>query len=240
MSSRYYVETSSSGRPQFVLKRSRSSHTHGHHHHHHHHTHRHHETAENHHRHHHTGYRVSYEEWKSLIEREQTLQESNRALCAENNALRTTLSAAEAENHRLTTVVVPQLQAQVASLEADNKSLRRSVDNAGGRHAKHHQELDRLTDKIARLEAEYHQAKEENEDLKERVKGLSKQLDGNLNRRVADLNREIEHWHDYARRQKARYHEISHRYEKMLDAFERQMRQIKRYEDMFRTRERVF
>ncbi|KAI9171003.1 hypothetical protein HJFPF1_00482 [Paramyrothecium foliicola] len=225
MSKRYYLETTTSGRQQFVLKRSRS---HGHHHHHHY-------------RHHHDpSCKVSYEEWKNLLERERTLEESNRALCAENNALRGSLSSAEGENHRLTSVVVPQLQAQVAALEADNKSLRRSIENAGGWSAKHHREMDKLNDKISKLEAENREVKEENTDLKIRVKALSKQLDQSFNRRIADLIKEADYWHDYACKQKTKYEDISRRYEAMFDTMERQLRDIDRLKELLRRRQSVF
>jgi predicted nucleic acid-binding Zn-ribbon protein len=99
--------------------------------------------------------------------------------------------------------------------------------------------MERLNLIIAKLDAENKEFKEENADLKIRVKALSKQLDQSFNRRIADLTKELEYWKENARGVRSRYEDIRQRYEDTLDALERQMKRIERYEDILRRRRNV-
>lgn len=208
MSHRYYVETSTTGSRQFVkLKRSRSYH-HDHHHH------------RRRHSHHHDDdkvviqpvapceseyYRISKEEWTILKERDRILTDNNKILTNDNNDLRASLADAQAEAHRLGHVVVPDLQCQIATLVADNAGLRRSLDAATEHAEKHHREADRLQGKVDRLEKEAKDARDEIADLRCRLKALTKQLDGNCNRRLAEMAKELDYWRDQARSWKCRF-----------------------------------
>jgi predicted nuclease with TOPRIM domain len=180
MSRRCYVETSPDGRPQLVtIKRSRSYH----------HTHRHQCDY----------YKVSREEWKTLIRQNELLDEANQAYAAQNETLRSRLHASEAETHRLCHVVIPSLNDQVAKLSRENECLRRAAEKPCDPpvhilpiSTHHHSELERLREKACKLDKENKTLRDDNGDLRFRLRELSKQVDQSLSRRVADLTKQIE------------------------------------------------
>lgn len=236
MSPKYVIETTSSGKQKFVkLKRSRShGHSHDHHHHlfdhHHHHRHCHDEEPRR------DYYKVSVEEWNILKERERILDEQNRALADENKSLRDNLSAAQAEVHRLEHCVIPDLQAQNNILYADNQSLRRSIDNAAEQAAKHHADMDKLQCKADKLEKENKEVKDENCDLRQRIRALSKQLDQSYNRRVADLAHELAHFKEEAQYWKARFENVKCRLCEALDTLDIRTERMRAYEEILKRR----
>lgn len=216
MSKRFWVETSPSGRQQFVLKRSRS---HGHHHHHHHHGHDHVKVDKDH-------YTVTREEWNSLVERGRALEESNIALASDNRGLKTELDRLNC--------LVPQLQNQNAALYAENESLRRSVQNAGDHSARYSREVERLEIKVDKLEKEKRDIKDENSDLRVRVKSLSKQLDDSFNRRVTDLVREVDYWKDQYRMWRSKHDDLGRRHDVILLTLDTRTDKMKAYEDILK------
>ncbi|KAH7320962.1 hypothetical protein B0I35DRAFT_428236 [Stachybotrys elegans] len=217
MAKKYVIETTATGRKQWAaLKRS--------------HSHHHHLTG------HHEYYRVTQEEWNAMVERERELQKSNKGLENENDTLKAALLTSQADIHRLNNHVVPRLQDQVASLFAENQSLRRSIDNVGDRNYKHHREVDRLNLKIEKLETENKLTRDENEDLRVRIKALSKQLDQGFNRRINELIQELDHWKEHFRHIKERYDYLKQQHEKLLDALEARTRKMEAYEDILKRR----
>lgn len=230
MSKRFFVETKSDGRQQFVLQRS---HSHGHHHHKHtlghigHHIAHHHGHHHGHHKGHHHGHhkktdhghvKIAREEWNSLLEREKHLEETNIVLAAENRTLKTDLEAVHAEAGHLT-ALVPQLKNEIAALYADNDALRRTVEKSGEHAAKQFRDMEKLECKLKKLEKEKKAIKEDNDDLRGRVKALSRQLDDTASRRMDDLVRQVEYWKDqfntWKRRHEATVITLNVRTEKM-------------------------
>ncbi|KAG8423169.1 hypothetical protein J3458_000084 [Metarhizium acridum] len=136
MSRRIYLETTASGKHQFVsIKRSRS---HGHHHHHHHHV-------------EHEYYKVSVEEWDSIKERERCLEDTNRSLAAEVSSLKASLTAAQGDAHNLRHVVVPQLQNQHSR---DAERLRQTIDKLEKEKKDIKDENHSLKDRVKHLQDE--------------------------------------------------------------------------------------
>ncbi|KAG9256410.1 uncharacterized protein F5Z01DRAFT_509387 [Emericellopsis atlantica] len=227
MSRRYYIETSSMGKQQFVkLKRSRS-----HHHHREHHHHRHYELDYC-----PDYYKVSKEEWNTLKLRERSLEEQNCALADENKALRASLAASQAETQRLEQCVIPDLQAANAALLADNDSLRRSIDNAADHASKHAGEVAKLQCKVDKLERELKESKEETCDLRSRIRNLTRQLDGSCSRRVSELLKELSYWKHETRFWKDKWEDLNRRHHEMLDTLESRTERMESYEEILRRR----
>ncbi|KAM0323000.1 hypothetical protein ACHAQA_009099 [Verticillium albo-atrum] len=167
MSRRYYVETSPSGRPQFVtLKRSRSHH--------------HHHPVE------HDACYVSKDDWKALMERERCLREANDALTRENYSLKCSLQNTDGELRRYQ-AWVPQLQDRIQALAADNASLRRSIDSAGGHSEKHYREIERLKQKLLKADKEIG-------CLHDKVRDLLRRAGHGVQDRIDDLTGIIHDW----------------------------------------------
>lgn len=227
MSPRFWVETKPTGEKQFVLKRS---HSHGHRHHHHH-DHGHEYFKVDHHGHH----KVTRDEWKSLLERERVLEESNIGLATENHSLKSNLAAAQADANRLS-ALVPQLQTQISALYADNESLRRSIDNAGEHSARHYREVERLEHKVDKLEKEKKDVKDENADLRVRLRALSRQLDEGFNRRVDDLVRDVDYWKAQCRSWKSKFDDLRHRHDVILTTLEARTEKMDAYEEILKRR----
>ena len=189
MSRKYYVETLPSGKQQFIsLKRSRSHH---HHHHHDHHDHAH----------------ITREEWESMLERERHLRETNDALVRDNHVLKASLQSAEAEVHRLSSWIGP-VQTQNNELMAENKALRRSIDNMSDHNAQHHREVEKLRHKIHKLERE-------NGELLSRIRDLTRRCEDIASDKIADLTAKIEAW-------KLKYDATYDRYVRMRKDYEDQ------------------
>ncbi|EFY93574.1 hypothetical protein MAC_00065 [Metarhizium acridum CQMa 102] len=221
MSRRIYLETTASGKHQFVsIKRSRS---HGHHHHHHHHV-------------EHEYYKVSVEEWDSIKERERCLEDTNRSLAAEVSSLKASLTAAQGDAHNLRHVVVPQLQNQVHLLSRDNDSLRKSLDNASRNEEKHSRDAERLRQTIDKLEKEKKDIKDENHSLKDRVKHLQDELKSSCGRRTSDLIREIEYWRKECRYWKDRYEDTKRSHDDICITLDIRTEKMRAYEEILKRR----
>lgn len=229
MSQRFYFETSSSGKQQFVsIKRSRS---HGHHHKHHHHEH--HEHREHH---EHEYYKVKRDVWDRMKERERCLEDINKSLIAEVNALKSRLSTAEAEAHHLCHVVVPQLQNQVNVLSADNEALRRSLDNACQNECRHGRDEEALKQTIEKLEVEKKELKAENCSLKDKIKHLQRQVDAGCGRRTSELIREIDYWKEQYRWWKSKFEDTKQRHDDVCVTLEIRTEKMRAYEEILKRR----
>lgn len=220
MSKRWYVETTAEGRRQFVaVKRSRSYG--GHHHHHHVHE---------------IDYiKVSREEWNGLVEKERTLTEANQSLVAECHALKSSLAASQSEVQRLNNVAC-QLQNQNAVLVADNEGLRRSLDCASDNAAKHHLEAEKLRCRVAKLEKENKELKEDVCDLRGRVKSLAKQLEQSCGHRISEMTRDVEYWKDQVRYWKCRYEEWRKRCDDTVTILDTRSQKMRAYEEILQRR----
>jgi chromosome segregation ATPase len=235
MSRRFYIETSASGKQQFVkVKRSRSN---GHHHHRHHHEHHDHDYDHHHHRwHDHIEYyTVSVEEWNLLKERERILDVNNQALIAENNTLRSSLSSAQSDVHRLEQVEIPALQAQINTLAADNDALRRSNDNAADLAARHHAEEEKLNCKIEKLQKQNRESQDEVSELRVKVRSLTRQLEDSCGRRIGDfplikeLREEIQSW-------KCKFDDLHRDYKHILGILDTRTERMHAYEEILKRR----
>lgn len=217
MSGRYWVETSPTGRQQFVaLKRSQS---HGHHH-----RHRHYDRDY---------YKVSIDEWTRLMERERDYAEENQKFAAENKSLKANLSAVQTENIRLSKTVIPQLQSQISCLYNENEDLRRA--NCGGDDSsRYHRQVERLQEKVAKLERDYKDVLDENNDFRHRLRELSKQLDGNANRRVEELKKNVSYWKNLYERMAKRYDDLLVKYDSLQSILEVRTRKMQAYEDILK------
>ncbi|CEI65265.1 hypothetical protein FVEN_g6304 [Fusarium venenatum] len=224
MSRRCYVETSPDGRPQLVtLKRSRSYH----------HTHRHQCDY----------YKVSREEWKTLIRQNELLDEANQAYAVQNETLRSRLHASEAETHRLCHVVIPSLNDQVAKLSRENECLRRAAEKPCDPpvhilpiSTHHHSELERLREKVCKLEKENKALRDDNGDLRFRLRELSKQVDQSLSRRVADLTKQIEYWTNQSGFWKKKYDDLRERHLGLITIVESKTEKTEYYDDVLKRR----
>ncbi|KAG5925805.1 hypothetical protein E4U42_003916 [Claviceps africana] len=242
MSRRFYIETSASGKNQFVsIKRSRSE---GHHHHHHHH-HRH---KKHHGDHHHPSpqpqpqetysdaqdyYKVRVDDWNHIKERE-------RFLAAEVGALKASLAAAQAEANNLSQVVVPQLQSQIGVLTTDNDALRKSLDNAGNNESKHCREEEKLQQTIEKLKKDEKELKDENVGLKDKVKNLQRQVEqgesGRRSRASDLLLDEIEYWRNLYRHWKDKHDDTKRLHDDVCVTLEIRTEKMKAYEEILKRR----
>ena len=218
MSRRWYIETTPSGKQQFVsIKHSRSN---GHHHH----------------RHEHDTCKVSREEWKRLVERERCLDETNKSLVCEVSALKASLSTAQAEAHHLCHIVVPQLQGQINVLCADNDALRRSIDNAGQNSSRYCREEERLKEMIDKLEKEKNDIKKEATDLREKVKCLARQVEQGCGRRLSELLRDMAYWKDQCRYWKLKFEDSRQRHDDTCGMLEIRTEKMRAYEEILKRR----
>lgn len=224
MSRRCIVETSPDGRPQLVtIKRSRSYH----------HTHRHQCDY----------YKVSREEWRTLVRQNELLDEANQAYATQNETLRSRLHASEAETHRLCHVVIPSLNDQVAKLSREIECLRRAAEKPCDPPVHtlpipthHHHELERLRSKVCKLEKENKILRDDNGDLRFRLRELSKQIDQSLSRRVADLTKQIEYWTCQSGFWKKKYDELRERHLGLITIVESKTEKTEYYDDVLKRR----
>ncbi|CAI6098562.1 unnamed protein product [Clonostachys chloroleuca] len=227
MSRKLYYETDSCGKGQFVkLKRSRS---HGHKHHRHHHHHIVHDDIPQEYV-GHEYFMIKPEDWRVMKERDRILTDNNESLTKENGDLRTSLSAAQADLRQLNDVVVPDLRCQISALQAENQALRCSLENSG----EHHHELDRLRCRITVLEKENKEVLETNADLRSRVRELSRQLDQNSNRRISELNTEVEYWGERARYWRGKFEDLDKKYHRLRNKGTCRVEKVDTYEDFWR------
>ncbi|OAA41373.1 hypothetical protein NOR_05451 [Metarhizium rileyi] len=222
MSRRFYIETLTSGKQQFVsIKRSRS-HSQRHHHHHHH--------VE------HDYYKVGVEEWNAVKERERCLEEANRAFAVEVSALKAGLAASKEEAHHFGHVVVPQLQHQIQVLSADNEALRKSLGNASENEGRHHQEVEKLTQALGRLEKEKKELGHENCSLMDKMKHLQRQIESGCGRRTSDLVREIDYWRNQCRYWKDKYEHIKRSHDDVCITLDIRTEKMRAYEEILKRR----
>ncbi|CEJ91598.1 hypothetical protein VHEMI07300 [[Torrubiella] hemipterigena] len=222
MSRRITIETDASGKQQFVsIKRSRSD-SHNHHHHHHHHD----RPSEY--------VKLRREEWIRLVEAERTLQATNHRLVCEVNGLKESLTTARADLHQFGSVVVPKLECQIAALKAENEGLQKSVENATCQLHASYKLVESLETKIEHLEKDSKTLKCQNDDLKHRVKELSRQLSESCSRRVSDLAREVEHWKERMCYWKNQYDDLYQRYNEMCHTLRLRTEKMLAYEEILR------
>ncbi|OAA70353.1 hypothetical protein ISF_02327 [Cordyceps fumosorosea ARSEF 2679] len=146
---RITIETSASGQQYVSIQRSRSGSRQTHHHHH-----LPPSQPPHHHHHHHEYVRVLRETWNRMLEREAVLDKTNKGLLCEVANLKKGLQAAQAEAHRLCSVVIPQLECQINNLSAENEALRRELQNATGSCGRHHAEIEALRIRICHQDKE--------------------------------------------------------------------------------------
>jgi chromosome segregation ATPase len=208
MARRITIETNTTGKQYVSIKRTRS-----HHHHHHH---------------HHDYVKVGREDWKRMVERERTLESANKSLNCEIGKLKSSLSAAEAELHRLGRVVVPQLECQISTLTAENQELRRALDCNSGNWSKHHAaELEKLHRQIECLEKENKDLRCDKSHLGKRIEDLLRQLGDRCNRSVNHLIDDIAHWKD-------KFFDMQDRRNSLSDLLDTQEMKLRKYEDLLR------
>lgn len=221
MSRRIYLETTASGKQQFVsIKRSRS---HGHHHHHHHHV-------------EHDYYKVSVEEWDSIKERERCLEDTNRSLAAQVSSLKASLTAVQGDAHHLRHVVVPQLQNQIKILGLDNEALRKSLDNASRNEGKHCRDAESLRQTIDKLEREKRDVKDENYSLKDKIKHLQDEVGSSCGRRASDLIQEVEYWRKECRYWRDMYEDTKRNHDDICITLDIRTEKMRAYEEILKRR----
>ncbi|KAJ3499032.1 hypothetical protein NLG97_g660 [Lecanicillium saksenae] len=188
-----------------------------------------------HHHHHHDYVRVLRETWDRMVERETALDKTNKGLVCEVNNLKKGLSAAQAEAHRLGSVVIPQLECQVANLNAENQALRRELQNTTGNCGRHHAEIEALRIRISHQDKEIKDLKCEKANLERRVEELLRQIHqhrgsgcgGGCSRRIEELIRDVTHWKD-------KFFDMQDRRNALSDLADTQERKIRAYEDILR------
>ncbi|KOS22026.1 hypothetical protein ESCO_001736 [Escovopsis weberi] len=225
MAKRYFVETTPGGRQQVVsVKRSRSYGGHQN------------RVRE-------FDYiKVSLDEWNGLVEKERRLQQVNRTVVDETNAVRSALLSAQADNKRLTAVVVPGLDKQIASLTVENESLRRACAGAGDAPPaplpsaikKTYREEEKLRARVARLEEQAVELRSENVALQERNRSLQRKVDAEAEspERRADLVTDAEYWKGLSRSWRSRYLGLRKRYDELYDLLDTRSKKVRAYEDI--------
>ncbi|KZZ91525.1 hypothetical protein AAL_06761 [Moelleriella libera RCEF 2490] len=226
MSRRFYLETTPTGKKQFVsVKRSRSDGHDGHHYHHHNPCL---ETQDY--------YKVKVDEWNRIKERERCLENANACLAMEINTLKAALVVSQGEAHQLQQVVIPKLQDQVKVLVTDNENLRKSLDKACQSEAGHGREEEKLKQTVEGLEREKKEIKEENSSLKGKVEHLKRQVEQGCGRRVSELIREIDQWRERSRYWKGRYEETKRLHDDVCFVLDIRQDKIRAYEEILKRR----
>lgn len=162
-----------------------------------------------------------------MVERERTLENTNKNLVCEIGNLKNSLSSAEAEIHRLGRVVVPQLECQIKNLTAENQELRRALECSSGNWSKHQAEVDKLKKQIACLEKENKELRCDKGHLGSRIEDLLRQLGDRCNRSVNHLLSDIAHWKD-------KFFDMQDRRNSLSDLLDTQERKLRTYEDILR------
>lgn len=170
-----------------------------------------------------------------MVEREKALDKTNKSLVCEVNNLKTGLSTAQAEVHRLGSVVIPQLECQIKNLMAENQALRHELQNTTGSCGRHHAEIEALRIRISHQDKEIKDLKHDKCNLERRVEELLRQINqhrgggcgGGCNRRVEDLLRDVTHWKD-------KFFDMQERRNALSDLADAQERKIRTYEDILR------
>lgn len=221
MSRKITIETTATGKQQFVsIKRSRSD-SHRHHHHHHH------ERPSEY-------VKMKREEWMCLVEAEGALTAANEKLVCEVNALKQKLATTEADLLHFADVVVPQLECRAAHLTAENQGLRKSLDAATEQLNISYKAVEGLEARVDHLEKDKRELKCQNDDLKHRVKELSRQLNESCSRRVSELLGQVEHWKEQSGYWKNMYDDLVRRYNDICHTLRVRTEKMHQYEDILR------
>jgi regulator of replication initiation timing len=172
-----------------------------------------------------------------MIRQNELLDEANQAYAAQNETLRSRLHSSEAETHRLCHVVIPSLNDQIAKLSRDNECLRRAAEKPCDPPIHHHlHDLEKLRSKLCKLEKENKVLQDDNGDLRFRLRELSKQVDQNLSRRVADLTKQIEYWTNQSGFWKKKYDELRERHLGLITIVESKTEKTAYYDDVLKRR----
>lgn len=224
MSRRITIETSTSGQQYVSVQRSRSGSR---------------QTSQclhpPHHHHHHDYVRVLRETWNRMVERDTALDKTNKGLICEVDNLKKALAAAQAEAHRLCSVVIPQLECQIANLSAENETLRRQLQSMPGRHGRHPAEVEALRIRICHQDKEIKDLKCDKAKLARRLEDLLRQINqhrcggcgGGCNSRIEELVRDVAQWKD-------KFLDMQDRRNALSDLADAQERKIRSYEDILR------
>ncbi|KAJ4150297.1 hypothetical protein LMH87_011052 [Akanthomyces muscarius] len=156
-------------------------------------------------------------------------------LVCEVENLKKALAAAQAETHRLGSVVIPQLECQIANLSAENETLRRQLQNTTGRHVRHPAEVEALRIRICHQDKEIKDLKCDKASLERRLEDLLRQISqhrcggcgGGCSSRIEELVRDAAQWKD-------KFFDMQDRRNALSDLADAQERKIRAYEDILR------
>lgn len=170
-----------------------------------------------------------------MVERETALDKTNKGLLCEVDNLKKALAAAQTEVHRLGSVVIPQLECQIANLSAENQALRHELQNTTGSCGRHHAEIEALRIRICHQDKEIKDLKYDKANLEQRVEELLRQINqhrcggcgGGCSRRIEDLVRDVAHWKD-------KFFDMQDRRNALSALADAQERKIRTYEDILR------
>ncbi|KGQ09156.1 hypothetical protein BBAD15_g5512 [Beauveria bassiana D1-5] len=173
--------------------------------------------------------------WNRMVQREAALDKSNKDLVYEVGNLKKDLATAEAEVHRLGSVVIPQLECQITNLSAENQELRRQLQSATGSCGRHHVEIEALRIRICHQDKEIKDLECDKSNLERRVEELLRQIGshqgsgcgGGCNRRIEDLTRDVVHWKD-------RFLDMQQRRNNLSEQLDEQSEKIRTYEEILR------
>ncbi|KAH8720011.1 hypothetical protein HC256_000418 [Beauveria bassiana] len=168
-----------------------------------------------------------------MVQREAALDKSNKDLVCEVGKLKKDLATAEAEVHRLGSVVIPQLECQITNLSAENQELRRQLQSATGSCGRHHVEIEALRIRICHQDKEIKDLECDKSNLERRVEELLRQIGshqgsgcgGGCNRRIEDLTRDVVHWKD-------RFLDMQQRRNNLSEQLDEQGEKIRTYEEI--------
>ncbi|KAM0740553.1 hypothetical protein ACQRIT_005737 [Beauveria bassiana] len=170
-----------------------------------------------------------------MVQREAALDKANKDLVCEVGNLKKDLATAEAEVHRLGSVVIPQLECQITNLSAESQELRRQLQSATGSCGRHHVEIEALRIRICHQDKEIKDLECDKSNLERRVEELLRQIGshqgsgcgGGCNRRIEDLTRDVVHWKD-------RFLDMQQRRNNLSEQLDEQGEKIRTYEEILR------
>ncbi|KAK8146197.1 hypothetical protein G3M48_003454 [Beauveria asiatica] len=173
--------------------------------------------------------------WNRILEREAALDKANKGLVCQVDKVRKDLATAEAEVHRLGSVVIPQLECQITKLSDENEALRRELQSATGSCGRHHVEIEALRIRICHQDKEIKDLECDKSNLERRVEELLRQIGshqgggcgGGCNRRIEDLTRDVVHWKD-------RFLDMQQRRNNLSEQLDEQGEKVRTYEEILR------
>lgn len=214
MTRRYYIETLPNGQRQLVYCRSRSRSRGGHD------------------RPHGRTLKVTREAWWRNRDGGRGLDDTAFRLRDEIPSLTADRATVGAENKGMRQTI-PRLEGQVSLLAAENEGLRQSLRSAG-KESFRGQEVARLQSRIKGLEGENGQLRDDNSDLRARIKGLSRLVDDNLSRRVEELRRDVQQCRDQCLSWRLSYDHLRRSYDRVAEMLEARRERLRAYEDILR------